>query len=174
MDDVLAAFERVNRPAGDPPSPLEALEARHVPSLARAEWGLGAAGLSTGCSSAGASDTGTISAAAAAVVISDGGAYRVSVHSAPDAAPSRGVNTLRLVFTRVADGTPVSGLELDVLPWMPAMGHGTSVKPSVESGPDPGSYTVTDVNLFMAGLWEIRTTIGGSASDHVAPQFDIR
>ena len=38
VDDVLAAFERVNRPAGDPPSPLEALEARHVPSLARAEW----------------------------------------------------------------------------------------------------------------------------------------
>lgn len=136
--------------------------------------GLGAAGLSTGCSSAGASDTGAISAATAAVVTSDGGAYRVSVHSAPDASPSRGVNTLRLVFTRVADGTPVSGLELDVLPWMPAMGHGTSVKPSVEPGPDPGSYTVTNVNLFMAGLWEIRTTIGGSASDHVAPQFDIR
>jgi two-component system response regulator RegA len=38
VDDVLAAFERVNRPAGDPPAPLEALEARQVPSLARAEW----------------------------------------------------------------------------------------------------------------------------------------
>jgi hypothetical protein len=136
--------------------------------------GLGVAGLSAGCSSAGASDTGAISEATAAVVTSDGGGYRISVHSAPDAAPSRGVNTLRLVVTKVADDTPVSGLELDVVPWMPAMGHGTSVKPSVEAGPEPGSYTVTNVNLFMAGLWEIRTTIGGSTSDHVAPQFDIR
>jgi hypothetical protein len=134
---------------------------------------LGAAGLSTGCSSAGAADTGTISATAAAVVTSDGGSYRISLHSAPDAAPSRGVNTLRLVVTKVADDTPVSDLQLDVVPWMPAMGHGTSVKPSVEPGPEPGSYTVTNVNLFMAGLWEIRTTIGGSTSDHVAPQFDI-
>ena len=38
------------------------------------------------------------------------------------------------------------------------------------------SYDVTNVNLFMPGLWEIRTTIGGAraTSDHVAPQFDIR
>lgn len=141
--------------------------------------GLGVAGLSAGCSSAGASDTGAISATAAAVVTSDGGRYQISVHSAPDAAPSRGVNTLRLVVTNSGDGEPVSGLDLDVVPWMPAMGHGTSVKPSVEAGPEPGSYTVTNVNLFMAGLWEIRTTIGVSTgdvptSDHVAPQFEIR
>ena len=134
---------------------------------------LGATGLS-GCSSAGASDPGAISETAAAVVTSDGGSYRISVHSAPDAAPSRGVNTLRLVVTNAADDTPVSGLQLDVVPWMPAMGHGASVKPSVEPGPEPGSYTVTNVNLFMPGRWEIRTTIGGTTSDHVAPQFDIR
>lgn len=136
--------------------------------------GPSATGLSSGCSSAGASDPGAISETAAAVVTSDGGSFTISVHSAPDAEPTRGVNTLRLVVTRVADGTPASGLALDVVPWMPAMGHGTSVKPAVEPGPDPGSYTVTNVNLFMPGLWEIRTTIGGPTSDHAAPQFDIR
>lgn len=126
-----------------------------------------------GCSSDGASDTGTISETAAAVVTSDQGALAISVHSAPEAQPTRGVNTLRLVVTRVSDGTPVSGLALDVVPWMPAMGHGASVKPSVQPGPDPGSYDVHNVNLFMPGLWEIRTTISGTSSDHVAPQFDI-
>jgi hypothetical protein len=129
--------------------------------------------LTSGCSSAGASDPGTISETAAAVVTSDQGSLEISVHSAPAAEPTRGVNTLRFVVTRVSDGTPVPGLALDVVPWMPAMGHGASVKPSVAPGPDPGSYDVTNVNLFMPGLWEIRTTIGGSTSDHVAPHFDI-
>jgi hypothetical protein len=135
---------------------------------------LGAAGLSTGCSSAGATDSGgAVSETAAAVVTTEGGAFSIAVHSGPDASPSRGVNTLRLVVTRVSDGTPVSGLTLDVVPWMPAMGHGASVKPTVEPGPEPGSYDVTNVALVMPGLWEIRTTISGSTSDHVAPQFEI-
>jgi hypothetical protein len=133
-----------------------------------------AASASGGCSGAGAGDSGTISAETAAVVTSDAGGFRVTVHSAPDAMPSRGVNMLRLVVTRASDGAPAPGLELDVVPWMPAMGHGASVKPTVQPGPEPGSYDVTNVNLFMPGLWEIRTTIGGATSDHVAPQFDIR
>lgn len=135
--------------------------------------GLALAGSPCACSSAGASEPGAISDAAAAVVTSDGGGFTISVHSAPDAQPTRGVNTLRLVVTNAKDGTPASGLSLDVLPWMPAMGHGTSVKPTVAPGPDPGTFDVTNVNLFMPGLWEIRTTISGSASDHVAPKFDI-
>jgi hypothetical protein len=88
--------------------------------------------------------------------------------------PTRGVNTLQLVFTHVNDGSPAAGLEVDVVPWMPAMGHGASVKPSVHAETQPGTYTVTNVNLFMPGLWEIRTTIGGPASDHVTPTFEIR
>ena len=127
-----------------------------------------------GCSSSGAADTGTIAESPAAIVTTDSGGYSVSVHSAPDAMPSRGVNTLRLDVKRISDGMPATGLELDVVPWMPAMGHGTSVKPSVEPGTAPGTYTVSNVNLFMPGLWEIRTTISGSTSDHVAPQFDIQ
>jgi len=129
--------------------------------------------LAGGCSGSGAGDTGTFAADPAAVVTSDAGTYRVSVRSAPDAVPSRGVNTLRLAVMRVSDGSAATGLELDVVPWMPAMGHGASVKPSVQPGPEPGIYTVSNVNLFMPGLWEIRTTIRGSISDHVTPQFEI-
>ena len=127
-----------------------------------------------GCSDSGAADTGTFADTPAAVVTTDAGSFRIAMQSAPDAVPSRGVNTLRLVVTRISDGAPASGLVLDVVPWMPAMGHGASVKPTVEVGAEPGSYTVRNVNLFMPGLWEIRTTITGSSSDHVAPKFDVR
>jgi hypothetical protein len=134
---------------------------------------LAASGCSSGDGADGA-ELGAVSESPAAVVTSDTGGYTVSVHSAPDAMPTRGVNTLRLDVTRVADGAPVSGLELDVVPWMPAHGHGASVKPTVAPGSVPGSYTVSNVALFMPGLWEIRTTIGGGAGGHDAPQFDVR
>jgi hypothetical protein len=127
-----------------------------------------------GCSSGDAAETGAVSETPAAVVTTDTGGYSISVHSAPDAMPSRGVNTLRLDVTHTADGSPAIGLDLDVTPWMPAHGHGSSVKPTVTPGATPGTYTVSNVNLYMPGLWEIRTTIGGSATDHVAPKFDIR
>jgi hypothetical protein len=55
---------------------------------------------------------------------------------------------------------------------MPLMGHGSSVTPLVkETG--GGVYEVSDVVLFMPGLWELRTTLTGEVSDHVAPQFEI-
>jgi hypothetical protein len=135
---------------------------------------VGLATLAAGCGGGGGADTGPVSADAASTVTTDSGTYRVSVHSAPDAAPTRGVNTLQMVVTRVSDGAPADGLALEVVPWMPAMGHGASVKPSVHAEAQPGVFTVANVNLFMPGLWEIRTTIGGSASDHVTPTFEIR
>lgn len=129
--------------------------------------------LAASCGGAGAGDAGPVAEAAAASVTSESGSYRVSVHSAPDAAPTRGVNTLRIVVTRTSDGAPAEGLDLEVVPWMPAMGHGASVRPSVSGDTQPGIFTVTNVNLFMPGLWELRTTIGGAASDHVTPSFEI-
>jgi hypothetical protein len=129
--------------------------------------------LTASCSGAGAGDTGPVAPEPASTVTSESGSYRVSVHSAPDAVPTRGVNTLQLVVTRVSDGAPAEGLQLEVVPWMPAMGHGASVEPSVHAEAQPGIFTVTNVTLFMPGLWEIRTTIGGAANDHVTPSVDI-
>ena len=127
-----------------------------------------------GCGSSSSDDSpmnfGTVPASS---VSSDSGALKIDLLSAPDATPTRGVNSLRFVVTHVADGTPATGLDLDVTPWMPAMGHGASVKPTVTPEAEPGVYTATNVSLFMPGLWEIRTTIGGSMSDHVTPQFEI-
>lgn len=137
----------------------------------------GLSAVSTACGGSGSADTGPVASEAASTVTTESGTYRVAVHSAPEAAPTRGVNTLQMVVTRASDGAAATGLELDVVPWMPAMGHGASVKPTVHAEAAPGVFTVTNVNLFMPGLWEIRTSIngsGGSASDHVTPTFEIR
>lgn len=135
---------------------------------------LAAAG-SGGCSSgASAPDPGSFAETPATVLTSEAGGYRIAIQSAPDPQPTRGVNALRLVFTKVSDGTRAAGLEVDVVPWMPAMGHGASVKPTVRAGTEPGVYTVDNVNLFMPGLWEIRATIGGSTGDHATAQFEVQ
>ena len=126
------------------------------------------------CSSSGEPNTGEFGETPATVLTSEGRLHRIAVHSAPDAQPSRGVNSLRMVVTKVADGSPATGLQLDVVPWMPAMGHGASVKPTVKADTEPGVYTVNNVNLFMPGLWEIRATIGGPATDHATAQFEVR
>ena len=128
----------------------------------------------SGCSSADAPPPGAFAETPASVLTTAAGSYRIALHSAPDAQPSRGVNSLRLVVTKIADGSPAQGLDVDIVPWMPAMGHGASVKPTVQAGAEPGVYTVSNVNLFMPGLWEIRATIGGATSDHATAQFEIR
>jgi YtkA-like len=77
-----------------------------------------------------------------------------------------------------ATGAPVSGLTLTIVPWMPAHGHGASVQPTVTETA-PGIYAATPLDFFMAGEWELRTSIasgvdGGGAGDAaiVADTFD--
>src|SRR5438105_15688721 len=58
------------------------------------------------------------------------GALHVDVRTAPTQPPPRGTCTVELTVTD-AHGAPVDQLGVDVVPWMPAMGHGASVMPSV-------------------------------------------
>ena len=131
-----------------------------------------AAPLACGGSTDDTSSVGTFSATPAAVVTTDSGTYRIEVHSAPDALPTRGVNSLRLLVTHAADGTPASDLAVAIVPFMPAMGHGGSVTPSVVADAEPGTYTVSNVYFFMPGLWELRTTI--ATDDHATAQFEVQ
>jgi hypothetical protein len=60
-----------------------------------------------------------------------------------------------------ASGQPVTGATVTVVPTMPLMSHGTSevtVTPNAD-----GSYTLSPLYFFMAGLWEvaIKATSGG-------------
>lgn len=61
-----------------------------------------------------------------------------------------------------AGGTPLSGLDVSVMPFMPDHGHGTPISASVtELG--EGRYQLDPVNLFMRGYWRVR--IDASSSD---------
>jgi hypothetical protein len=128
---------------------------------------------STACSSPNptSSQAGAFPAAAYTTTTSSTGALVIDVRTSPQP-PSVGTNDVQLSITRASDGTPVDGLTLGVEPWMPSMGHGTSTTTVVPQG--GGMYLVTDVYLYMQGVWTLRTTISGSMSDNAAPQLDIQ
>jgi hypothetical protein len=66
----------------------------------------------------------------------------------------------------------VTGLSLDVVPWMPAMGHGSSTVPSVRDEGD-GIYVVDHVVLFMPGQWDLRTAVSGALVDKLDVSVDV-
>jgi hypothetical protein len=103
-------------------------------------------------------------------VASDLGTYTLHIDTSPDPA-IRGVNSVTYTITDKT-GTAVDGLMLQVVPWMPSHGHGTSVQPTVISK-GMGVYEIDNVLFFMPGHWELRTAFMGSSGDHVTPTFDI-
>lgn len=103
-------------------------------------------------------------------LLSASGALQVVVSGTPSP-PAQGEDTFEMAITN-SQGVPVTGLTLAVVPWMPAMGHGTSITPTVSESP-PGTYVVGDVDLFMAGVWQLRTAISGPMTDDVVPTFNI-
>jgi hypothetical protein len=66
--------------------------------------------------------------------------------------PAKGVNTWKLGLYD-AECTPIDGASIQVTPYMPDHGHGTSVKAEVTPS-GSGGYEVTPVYLFMPGLWQ--------------------
>ena len=107
---------------------------------------------------------------ALATVQSQSGAFIVEVRTAPDQPPIREATSVEYRI-RDASSAPVEGLKLTVLPWMPEMGHGASITPTVtdEGG---GRYVVSDVQWVMPGDWELRTSIG-PGQDSATPSFQI-
>ena len=103
-------------------------------------------------------------------VESAGGHYSVEVRTSPSP-PRKGVNWAEYRITD-ASGAPVTGLSLDVSPWMPAHGHGATVRPSItESG--AGTYTIENLLFYMSGHWELHTTIDADFDDVADPSLDV-
>jgi hypothetical protein len=135
---------------------------------------LAAAFLSAACSSPnpGPASTGAcFTDAPYTTSTSSSGALSIAVSTCPQP-PSVGTNQIQLVITHASDGSPVDGLTLEVEPWMPSMGHGTSATTVTPQG--AGIYLVTEVYLYMQGDWALRTTISGPMSDNAAPQLEIQ
>jgi hypothetical protein len=95
----------------------------------------------------------------------------IEVRTAPQQPPDRGIDSVELVV-RDRSGVLQDSLEVVATPWMPAMGHGASVVPTVSS-PDKGRYVLDNVYLYMAGRWELRTSFSGHVMDSATPAFDI-
>lgn len=99
------------------------------------------------------------------------GKLQLAAYTAPEQPPSRGVISTKLVIT--AQGKPVDGLSMTVEPEMPSMGHGTAMVPKV-AAQGHGTYLVTDVDLFMAGRWDLRIAITGEVTDAAVVPVDVR
>lgn len=97
----------------------------------------------------------------------------VSVWTAPSP-PVKGVNALRLAFS---DGAgPVAASDVSATVWMPAHGHGTSVKPTFDAA-EEGAFEAARVVFFMDGRWEVRGELRespGGATDSFIAAFDVR
>ncbi|HEX3774273.1 MAG TPA: FixH family protein [Polyangiaceae bacterium] len=104
---------------------------------------------------------------------SDSGQEQVIVRTAPEQPPTRGIVEMQLTITDATTGDPEPGLDLKVVPWMPAMGHGTSVTPTVVETA-PGIYDLGNLGLFMPGTWQIRTQWSGAAAENVTPTLEVR
>jgi putative copper resistance protein D len=89
-----------------------------------------------------------------------------------DQALSVGVNTFDIIV-RDKKNKEVTGAEIDVVPWMPEMGHGVFDKPLVkEKG--GGTYSVENVILIMEGQWELRLKIEkDKAESYVTFSFHV-
>jgi hypothetical protein len=98
---------------------------------------------------------------------SDGG-LRLEVRTAPSQPPPRGTCTVELALV----GSSGDGVDVSVVPWMDAMGHGTSIKPTVTSV-GGGKYVITNVSLFMPGTWSLRFAFSGKVNDKATVTFEV-
>lgn len=96
-----------------------------------------------------------------------------TLDSADPAPPDQGNNVWE-VTVREVGGAEMQGCTIDVTPFMPDHGHGTSPQPLVAAGTDTGTYDITQINLFMGGLWEITLDIDCSGTtDTVVYRFCV-
>ena len=77
-------------------------------------------------------------------------------------APAKGVDVWTVEADIAASMTPADGLSISVNPYMPDHLHGTT--PAAVTAGGSGTYTISPLNLYMAGYWEITLTITDSSS----------
>jgi YtkA-like len=144
--------------------------AERVP--ARRSWFWGLSLLAAACGEAGvpAAPPPDFSGPALGTFESDSGRYSLEVRTSPQPA-RKGVNWAEYRITSDA-GAPVTGLSLDVQPWMPAHGHGTTLRPTVSESAG-GVYTIGNLLFFMSGHWELRTRFGTDFNDVAVPSLDV-
>jgi hypothetical protein len=81
-----------------------------------------------------------------------------------------GINAVDIIVHDKND-RDVIGADIEIIPWMPEMGHGVFEKPVIaERG--GGLYTVENIILIMSGHWELRVSIkDGAIEDNAVFDF---
>jgi len=106
-----------------------------------------------------------------AFATADGEAGLVKVEVRTDTAPQRGRVLAHLTVLDAKSRAPIDGANVVVVPFMPAMGHGSHTPMVTAKG--NGVYDV-DAELYMPGRWELRTTVSGPMSDRAVPSIDVK
>ena len=88
-------------------------------------------------------------------VAGSAGLLTFTITTASPSPPAMGdVNTWTLKITD-AEGAPVTDAAFSMIKtWMPDHGHGSPLVPVAASNGD-GTYAVTSLDFFMAGLWQV-------------------
>ena len=103
-------------------------------------------------------------------VTSASGALDFILLNSNPAPPAAETNVWSIKITS-SSGVSQPNITATVLPFMPDMGHGTSIVPSMTSNGD-GTYAVQPLYLFMAGVWTITfTTVPASGPSDSAVFF---
>lgn len=121
------------------------------------------------CSSATQPPTATFPAGPYMTLTTDSGAFHVEVRTSPQP-PEVGNDDVELTVMD-ASGNPRDGLSISLKPWMPAMNHGTSETTVTPEG--GGKYLVTNVYLYMSGVWQLQMAFSGAVSDHAEPEIEL-
>lgn len=141
---------------------------------------LAAVVIAVGCgSSQSPTSSGTFQANPYTTFVTDAGEFQVNLWTAPEQPPTRGINRVKLNVSDAKTDVPADDLTIVLVPWMPAMGHGASIVPTVTPA-GAGVYIAENVDFFMPASWQLRISLtaqGGDGSagvtDSATPLFDI-
>src|SRR4051812_20221326 len=96
-------------------------------------------------------------------VTSVGTHMKYALVSSTPAPPARGLDDWTLRITDSA-GQPLTTVPLAILTLMPEHGHGSPTIPQI-SNQGGGNYKVSQLNLFMPGIWRITFFPSNASSD---------
>ena len=100
-----------------------------------------------------------------------GSALSVEILTADPSPPGLQLNTWTFQVLD-AQNNPVTGATITLQPYMPDHGHGPSVVPVVTAS--GSTYTVSNVDLFMPGVWQMTFGItNGGVKDQAVIEFCV-
>jgi hypothetical protein len=85
------------------------------------------------------------------------GVYTFTLAQATPAPPALNANVWTLKIADKSGASP-SLAQVVVYPFMPLMGHGSDQTATIAANAD-GSFSVTDIDLFMPGLWTVTLSV---------------